>query len=209
MTLERRYFKGLEIRKAQEGSLSIGTLVGYAAVFNQRSQVLWDFVEVVKPGAFKQSLERGDDIRALWQHNWDDVLGRRSTKTLRIQEDDKGLAVEIDIPDTQVGRDVKTLVERRDVDGQSFGFNTMKDNWTKDKDNGLYIRELIQVDLFDVGPVTVPAYSGTSVEARSMVEQLIREVRSKEKAAMTPEQRKARDRKFFLWQHEKMKSSGE
>jgi HK97 family phage prohead protease len=207
MPNDRRYFKGLEIRKAKEGSSSIGTLVGYAAVFDQRSQDLGGFVEIIKPGAFKQSLERGDDIRALWQHNSDDVLGRRSNETLRIKEDSKGLLVEIDLPDTQVGRDVKALVERGDVDGQSFGFRTMKDNWTKEKDDR-YVRELLQVDLYDIGPVTYPAYLGTSVEARSMAETLLREAKTKVKGDMTPAERRSRDRKILQWQQTKLRAIG-
>lgn len=207
MPHDRRYFKGLEIRKAKEGSSSIGTLVGYAAVFDQRSQDLGGFVEVIKPGAFKQSLERGDDVRALWQHNADDVLGRRSNDTLRIKEDSKGLLVEIDLPDTQVGRDVKALVERGDVDGQSFGFRTMKDNWNREKD-GRYVRELLQVDIFDIGPVTYPAYLGTSVEARSMAEDLLKAVKAKEKPAMTPAQKRARDHRLFQWEQIKRRALG-
>lgn len=174
---ERRNFKGLEFRAADEKAKaagSLGTIFGYAAVFNSRSQDMWGMVELIKPGAFKKSLERGDDIRALFNHDSSKLLARRSSKTLSIKEDDKGLYCEIDVPDTSLGNEVRQLVLRGDLDGQSFGFSTIKDSWDKDPD-GRYLRYLEEVDLFDVGPVTYPAYLATTAEARSMVEAMIQE----------------------------------
>lgn len=174
--MERRYVRGIEVREAKPDSGSIGTLVGYAAVFNERSLDLGGFTEIVLPGAFSESLKRGDDVRALIGHDPRLIVGRRSAETLRIEEDAKGLRYEIDLPDTTAGRDVLESVKRRDLDGSSFGFRTVKDDW-KRLDGGVYVRELIEAEVFDVGPVTYPAYTGTTAEAREMVAQLLAEGR--------------------------------
>lgn len=174
--MERRYVRGIEVREAKPDSGSIGTLVGYAAVFNERSLDLGGFTEIVLPGAFTESLKRGDDVRALIGHDPRLIVGRRSAETLRIEEDAKGLRYEIDLPDTTAGRDVLESVKRRDLDGSSFGFRTVKDDW-KRLDGGVYVRELIEAEVFDVGPVTYPAYTGTTAEAREVVAQLLAEGR--------------------------------
>lgn len=201
---EVRACKGIEIRESKTDG-SIGVLAGYAATFNQRSEVMYDFVEIVKPGAFKRSLDGGEDVRALAHHQSAGIIGRRSAKTLRVSEDAKGLAVEIDVPDTTVGRDLITLVKRGDITGMSFGFQTVQDNWTWEQLQGqpkLFIRELIDVDLFEVSAVTWPAYPSTSVEARSLEEfakRVIAELKEAKSTApapaplLTPEQRAARD----------------
>lgn len=168
---EIRAFKGLEIREAKEGT--VGTLTGYAALFDVRSEVMYDFVEVIKPGAFAKSLASGADVRALAHHSVDRIIGRRSANTLRISEDAKGLAVEIDLPDTTDGRDLAVSVRRGDLTGMSFGFQAIDDRWTWEQQDGapkLYIRELLEVDLFEVSVVTWPAYAETTVEARSLLE---------------------------------------
>ncbi len=182
---EVRACKGLEIRESKVDGV-IGVLTGYAAVFNQRSEVMYDFVEIVKPGAFKRSLDAGDDVRALAHHASSGIIGRRSAKTLRIVEDAKGLAVEIDMPDTTVGRDLVTLVRRGDVSGMSFGFETVLDEWSYERLEGqreLYIRTLVDVNLFEISAVVWPAYTGTSVEARSIAELLATAKASREKRA--------------------------
>jgi uncharacterized protein len=180
VTQETRFFKGIEIREAAKDAVgTIGTISGYAAVFNSRSEVMWDFVEIIKPGAFARSLKDGADVRALAHHEGQQIIGRRSANTLRISEDDKGLKVEIDLPDTQAGRDTLTSVKRGDLTGMSFGFETMKDNWYRDQaPPGLLVRELMDVNIHEVSVVTWPAYTATSVEARSL-EALVKQQRSK------------------------------
>lgn len=162
----------LEIRSGTaEGS--VGTLVGYAAKFNVLSEDM-GYREYIKPGAFKQSLDRGDDVRALAHHSSYQVIGRRSAGTLRIAEDSVGLRVEIDLPDTTHGRDVATSVRRGDITGMSFGFRIDEDNWsTEDKDGDkVYRRELIQVSLDEVSVVAWPAYPQTEITVRSAREVL-------------------------------------
>jgi HK97 family phage prohead protease len=201
---EVRACKGLEIRESKTDGV-IGVLAGYAATFNQRSEVMFDFVEIVKPGAFKRSLDSGEDVCALAHHQSAGIIGRRSAKTLRVSEDAKGLAIEVDVPDTTVGRDLLTLVKRGDITGMSFGFQTVQDKWSWEQAQGkpkLYIRELLDVDLFEVSAVIWPAYPSTSVEARSLEEfarAAIAELEQRKSTApepaplLTPEQRAARD----------------
>ncbi len=168
--LESRMVKGIEIREAKPGSGSVGTIVGYAATFNELSLDLGGFREKIAPGAFKASLARGDDVRALIDHNPERIIGRRTSGTLRIVEDDKGLAVEIDLPDTQAGRDILASIKRGDVSGQSFSFYTIGQDWKRDPATNLWERTLLVADLVDVGPVTFPAYPTTSIAARSIAE---------------------------------------
>jgi HK97 family phage prohead protease len=163
--LEVRTVQGLEIR-AESGAPP--RLVGYAAVFNSRSFDLGGFVEIVRPGAFSRSL-RGADVRALVEHDPGRIIGRNRAKTLTLGEDERGLKVEITPPDTQAGRDVVESVRRGDLDGMSFGFRTVKHRWTFDEDpKQPALRELLDVDLFDVSVVAFPAYPKTDVGLRGL-----------------------------------------
>lgn len=159
----------LEVREAGKDSKSPGTLTGYAAVFNTWSEDLGYFREMIRPGAFAKSLERGDDVRALVDHDSGRIVGRRSANTLRLSEDARGLKVEMDLPDTTEGRDLLESVKRGDLTGMSFGFCVENDTWSQQTVNGNveYKRELIDIDLFEVSVVAWPAYADTSVEARA------------------------------------------
>ena len=163
--MERRFFT-IELRA--EGDQADGqapTLRGYAAVFDQLSVVLYGmFREKIAKGAFASSLS--DDIRALWNHDTNLPLGRTKAGTLRLEEDSHGLRVEIDPPDTQAGRDAVESIKRGDVDQMSFAFDVLEDEWDQDDQQQL-IRTLRKVKLYEVSPVTFPAYTGTSVSARA------------------------------------------
>ena len=141
---------------------------GYAARFDKLSQNLGGFVERISPGAFKKTLKEAD-VRALFNHDPHLVLGRNISGTLRMSEDSDGLAYEIDLPDTSVGRDVAVLLERGDVSGSSFGFRVIDDVWD-DAADGFPRRTLKEVALRDVGPVTFPAYVDASSAIRSLAE---------------------------------------
>lgn len=188
--IERRFVTGLEVREAAPGDKgSIGTLTGYAAVFGVESVDLGGFREVIRKGAFKASLSRGDDVRALADHEASDVLGRRSANTLEIEEDDKGLKVTIHLPDTNAGRDTLASVKRGDKSGMSFGFNTVNDEWTRNTVEGkvVYKRELIDADLHEVSVVTWPAYQDTQVEARAVTAEVLAAAKAKLEAATKPD----------------------
>lgn len=145
---------------------------GYASVFNQKSDDLGGFREIVKPGAFKKTIQESD-IRALFNHDPNYVLGRKKTGTLVLDEDEHGLRIEVDPPDTQWARDLLTSIRRGDIDQMSFGFKTINDVW--EKRDGENIRLLTEARLFDISPVTFPAYPQTSVAVRSKIESLAKE----------------------------------
>jgi HK97 family phage prohead protease len=163
MELERR-FCPLEIRAAGESS-GPPKLAGYAAVFDSLSVVIWGFRERIAPGAFADGLANGDDVRALWNHNTDFVLGRTKNGTLNLAEDETGLAFELEPPDTQLARDLVASVARGDVDQMSFGFVVLEDDWDIDDDDQV-IRTLRKIKLYEISPVTFPAYNATSVGLR-------------------------------------------
>lgn len=155
--MEKRSFR-FELRAEGDGR----TVAGYAAVFDELSQVLWDqFKEKIDRGAFASSL--GGDIRALWNHNTDLVIGRTKAGTLRLAEDTHGLRVEIDMPESRA--DLVEAIRRGDVDQMSFAFDALEDTWDKAAD-GMMIRTLRKVQLYEVSPVTFPAYTQTSIAMR-------------------------------------------
>lgn len=165
--LERRHHTtGFEVRAADDKSP--GTLTGYAAVFDKWSENLGGFREIIRKGAFKNSLEEGADVRALVGHDTARIIGRASAQTLSIEEDDTGLRVEIDLPNTTEGRDLAESVRRGDIDGMSFGFNVTSDRWTFSDDGEPDERELLGIELFEVSAVTFPAYPDTTLAKRSL-----------------------------------------
>ena len=157
----------VELRTDDEGN-TVG-LRGHAAVFNMDSHPIAGlFIERVAPGAFKRAITEEQDVRALVNHDPNIVLGRTKAGTLRLSEDSRGLAVDIDLPDTQAARDIAESVGRGDVDGMSFGFLVRSERWDEDGGEGLAVRTLLDVDLFDVSAVTYPAYPQTDIGMRSV-----------------------------------------
>ena len=158
---------------------------GYAAVYNQRSELLWSFYEVIEPGFFEAALH--DDIRSVWNHNDDKPLGRTANQTLRLNDDQHGLGVTILPPDTSWGQDAIKSIDRGDVTQMSFSFTVKEkgDHWV-DNEDGTWTRYLKRGGckrLYEVSPVTFPAYPQTSVSVRSKIETL------KESAGSGPAQR--------------------
>lgn len=161
--MEIRVFSSSELRAVDGGK----KIAGYAAIFSSLSENLGGFREKIAPGAFKDSIANGDDVRALIDHNPSLVLGRTKAGTLRLGEDSRGLHYEVDPPDTQYARDLAESLRRGDIDQSSFGFQTIEDEWGKDE-KGQPIRTLTAVRLFDVSVVTFPAYTATSVGLRAL-----------------------------------------
>lgn len=147
-------------------------IAGYAAVFYAAAeqgaeyQLFPDFIERIAPTAFDRALEEKQDVRGLFNHDANHVLGRTVPGTMRLAVDGRGLHYEIDLPDTQIGRDLATVIERGDVTGSSFSF-TVRGQSFEEPEDGPTIRTLTDVDLWDVGPVTFPAYEGTTTGLRS------------------------------------------
>lgn len=165
---ERRCFPVEELRVHDEDGGP--RIQGYAALFNSRSENLGGFHEIIKPGAFTKTLNDGADVRALWNHDPNFVLGRTKSGTLKLEQDARGLRVDITPPDTQWAKDHVETIRRGDVSQMSFGFRVIDDNWRNDEESALQVRELREVSLFDVSPVTYPAYPQTTVDIRSTLE---------------------------------------
>lgn len=161
MNYERRIYL-VEMRAAQEDGKPV-KLNGYAAVFNSLSQVIYGFFEMIAPGAFAGTID--DDIRALWNHDTNYVLGRTKSGTLTLAEDDKGLRVSIEPPRSPVVDSFVASVQRGDVDQMSFGFSVLEDTWDELED-GTIVRTLKKVKLYEVSPVAFPAYTATEVSVR-------------------------------------------
>ena len=151
----------LEIREAEGQRPAIR---GYAAMFGQLSLDLGGFRERIAPGAFARSVA-DNDVRALWDHNSQYVLGRNRAGTLTLEEDERGLSIEAEPPATTWAADLLTSMRRGDINQMSFGFFVRDEEWVEE--DGILIRILRDVDLFDVSVVTYPAYPQTSAEARA------------------------------------------
>lgn len=140
---------------------------GYASVFDSWSEELGGnqpFRERVVKGAFEETIQN-DDIRALFNHDPNYVLGRNKAGTLTLEEDDKGLHVRITPPDTQWAKDLLVSIKRGDITQMSFGFTVILDRWNYEDNTD--VRELLKVKLYDVSPVTFPAYTQTECGIRS------------------------------------------
>lgn len=157
----------MEVRKSDDEKRKI---VGYGARFNELSEVLFFFREKIAPGAFKSALEKSD-ARALINHDPNYVLGRTKSGTLNLNEDEVGLRYEIDPPDTSYANDLLVSIDRGDITQSSFAFTVGKEGESWDESGDIPIRTIHKFDeIFDVSPVTYPAYESTSVGARSMVD---------------------------------------
>jgi HK97 family phage prohead protease len=162
--IERRYSApDIEFRDAVDGEQAM--MIGHAAVFNQVVDLGY-FKECIAPGAFASAIPR-DDVRALWNHNPDYILGRNTAKTLVLGEDGKGLATRIYPPDTQFARDLMVSMKRGDVTQMSFAFSVLSQKIDRDAD-GNVTRTILDCQLYDVSPVTYPAYESTDISARSL-----------------------------------------
>jgi uncharacterized protein len=160
--IERRYIPATEIRAVDDNGVK--HIIGYAAVFNSLSEDLGGFRERIEPGCFARACKE-DDVRALKNHNSDYVLARTKSGTLTLSEDSHGLKIDAIPPDAQWARDLMASVERGDVNQMSFGFRTITDRW--EMQDGQDVRTLLEVELYDVSPVTFPAYPDTTVALRS------------------------------------------
>lgn len=153
----------LRVKRAENGSK---TITGYAAKFGKLSQNLGGFVEKIHPKAFENCLKRCD-VRGLRNHDPDKLLGRTKSGTMSLSVDDIGLRYDIAVPETVVGRDTVTDIERGDLDGSSFSFTTDTDGDEWDDATDPPTRTLMNLrDLFDVGPVSYPAYLDTEAHVR-------------------------------------------
>jgi HK97 family phage prohead protease len=152
---------------AEDGKLRFE---GYAAVFNEYSEDLGGFREIILPGAFKDAL--GGDVRCLMNHDPNYVLGRPKSGTLQLDEDERGLHFIVTAPDAAWARDLYLSVERGDIDQCSFAFSVNEGGEVWRKTDGGAERVLVSLSLYDVSIVTYPAYPGTQAKVRSAEEVL-------------------------------------
>lgn len=145
-----------ETRMIEQGK----AIQGYVAKFGVWADIGW-FKEKVRIGAFSKTI-RENDVRCLENHDPHLILGRTSARTLELREDDIGLWFRSALPETQYAKDLKENIDNGNITGCSFMFDVINASWNND----LTERELIEVRLFDVGPVTFPAYEQTEVQAR-------------------------------------------
>lgn len=150
------------------------TVGGYALKYNQQSDVLRDywgdeFVEEFAEGAFDESLQERNQ-KALWNHKSEYPLGSVQSGTLRFNSDDTGLNYDIDLPNNSWGDDALESIKRGDVDGSSFGFKVTNDKWSETEIDGKTIlkRTVLEAELYEVSPVTFPAYNSSDVKLRSL-----------------------------------------
>jgi HK97 family phage prohead protease len=170
--IERRNLK-TEVRVAGTGDAR--KIEGYASVFNVPYSISqwWDeFEEIISPVAFNRALAEKQDVRCLFNHDANFILGRSKPGTLQLSVDSTGLAYSCTPPSGPMATHVTDAVERGDVDGASFGFIVIKDTWVDTHDdNGRIvksIRTILDVDIFDVGPVTFPANDNATAGIRSL-----------------------------------------
>jgi HK97 family phage prohead protease len=148
-----------EVRAEGDGM----TFTGYASVFNSPSEDLGGFVEYVAPGAFKRSLQSRNEVKLLWNHDSGEPLASLRGGTMSLVEDERGLKVTASLPQTSRGKDVAELLRTKVIDSMSFGFNVIKDSWSRDGQT----RTLESVRLFEVSIVSFPAYEATTAQVRS------------------------------------------
>lgn len=156
---ETRVFSISQLSTRAEGEEKAVAIEGYAAVFNSKTSIGGWFDEVIEPGAFSRSLSDNGDIRALFNHNWDNVLGRTKSQTLELREDEKGLNFKVELPDTSVARDLTISMERGDINQCSFGFFITDEEWNYNVEPAL--RTIKEVELFEISIVSIPAYDDT------------------------------------------------
>lgn len=165
---ELRYTENpVMVEKREDDGSQVGVIEGYAAKFNQITTIGGWFREVVRPGFFDNVLT--DDVRCLINHNPQYILARSvaGKGTLELFIDEVGLGYRYETPDISYAKDLQVSIERGDVNQSSFSFKAKKVQWTE-QEGELELRELIECEkLFDVSPVTYPAYEGATVGKRS------------------------------------------
>lgn len=167
-TVERRYlgFEDSKVEYRGDEGQQKPYIVGYASVFNSLSEDLGGFRELIHKDSFNDVLQ--DDVRALFNHDSNLILGRTKAGTLTLEIDERGLKYELQVPDTTAGRDLLVSIERGDVSQSSFGFRVDEDQFDEDGD-GKWVRTITKVQrLFDVSPVVYPAYPSATVARRSL-----------------------------------------
>ena len=171
------------ITRAAEDDDAEKVIEGYFALYEQETELFDGVYEIITKGAFDKTLS--NDIRALWNHNTQYVLGRTKNGSLQVQADEKGLFGIIKLPNTQYAEDLYELIKRGDIDQCSFGFNILDED-LEELANNQYRWRINDIDLHEMSVVTFPAYENTTVQARSkQIEQLQERKMQQQKDALS------------------------
>jgi len=174
----RSVVAGVNCRSADDAASYID---GYAAVFDSPT-IIWDFEETIAPGAFSRALSEGQDVRTLFNHDSNYPLARTANGTLTLKEDSKGLWTESRVSSNPTSDSVLDYIKTGLVSGMSFSFTVRKQEWKfNEPGSGQLDRRIItEVGLlYDVGPVTYPAYEATSIKMRDEATKMHNEARSR------------------------------
>lgn len=151
---------------AASASLSGNTLSGVAHTYGQRTFQGGKYVEFAA-GSFDKALAKAD-VRAFHNHNSDLLLGRQSNGTVTLLSQSDGLHYSIDLPDTSYARDLKVLIDRGDLNEMSFGIIPGSTKTSRADDGKQVITHTSVSELFDISPVALPAFGGTSIQLHSL-----------------------------------------
>ena len=183
MQLTRANTRPVTVQRSEDGTPQ--TISGYGAVFYRVDDPGTEFE--IAPGVYERIGRTAFegigqlDVRSMFNHDPNQLLGRTTAGTLGLTVDNVGLRYEVTLPDTQAGRDVAASIDRGDVDGSSFWFKVPVDGYEKRTEDDKTVWELVRTEVIEVGPVVLPAYTATTSEARS-----------KEREAVLAEVRKGR-----------------
>lgn len=165
MEKEIRFYNTTIEFEERDGAKDDNVIIGHASVFNSDSEDFGGWIERVAPGAFDDVLS--DDAFALFNHDPNMVLGRNKVN-VELSQDKNGLRYRIKLPDTTLAKDLRLLIKEGIISKSSFGFTIREQRWEHFKEKPS-IRTLVKIDrLYDVSPVTYPAYPNTSVAARCL-----------------------------------------
>ena len=184
--------ESLEVRSEEKGS----KISGYGILYGRETLIWEDLYEIIHPGAASKILESNPDIRSAFNHDRNHILGRTKSGTLKLQEFKGGVRYTVDPPEAQWAKDLMQSIERRDIDGSSFTFavDPQNEKVTK-RDDGSYLREIFEFKAIgEVGPVSYPAYEGTSANVRSakdIYDSYTADLRAQEEAAEIAERQRA------------------
>lgn len=184
-----------EVRAEGEGSAT--KIKGFGVVYNKRSQDLGGFTEIIRPGAFRAALDNGVEMKSFFNHDPNYVLATtKSDPALIIRDRPGGIEYEFDVPDTSYGQDLAKNIRSRRVTGSSFSFRTIKDNWYMD--GKTQMREILEAEIFEMGPVTNPAYLPSTADVRStkdVYDSYTTELRAQQQAVEIDENRQASEKR--------------
>lgn len=150
-------------------------IAGYPILYNTRSEKLYGyFFEEITSGAFDDAVKE-DDVRALFNHDPNFVFGRNTAKTLTLESDSRGVKMRAEVPDYYWTGYMVSAIERGDVSGFSFAFRPTKNEWVtmRNGDEVEYLHRVHKANLFDVSPVTYPAYPATRIDLREVADAII------------------------------------